>query len=282
VIPSLVLVPPMLVSRSNMSETPISTSHCQSTPARWKHGSIPVIGLTGGIGSGKSRVAALLRERGAVVIDADLVGHRVLEEPEVRERIVKRFGCGILRPAAEDHLGECQIDRRALGTIVFSDPSALADLEKILHPRMRHNFEQTIEREVRRDQAPAVVLDAAILLEAGWNSVCDLVVFVDTPLALRLDRVARNRGWTAEAMQAREANQWPCESKRRQADIVLSNDAGIAQLELKVDRLFRSLCSAFHRLSPTSGTISNPPPALGLSSHESLPVGSSPRSEWSS
>ncbi len=106
-----------------------------------------VVGLTGGIGGGKSEVAALLKERGAVVIDADLMGHELLNVPGVRDRIVARFGASILAAASEEVGGDSTIDRKALGAIVFADPTARRDLEAIVHPGMRASFHAAIDRE---------------------------------------------------------------------------------------------------------------------------------------
>ena len=157
----------------------------QSRPAGpWKHGAIPVIGLIGGIGGGKSRVAALLADRGAFVIDADAVGHALLDQRPVREldrRAVRHRRSSSRSGPPMTPGGRPRIDRRSLGAIVFAEPSALRQLESILHPRMRRTFERAIARTVRRESRPRVVLDAAILLEAGWNTLCDQVVFVDAP-----------------------------------------------------------------------------------------------------
>jgi dephospho-CoA kinase len=205
---------------------------------RYRHGPAPVVGLTGGIGGGKSAVAALLKERGAVVIDADLVGHEVLNDPWVRGRITERFGVAVLAKSGSEPGSPAVIDRRALGAIVFADPAARQDLESIVHPRMRTRFVEVIER----DQRPSggddrlVVLDAAILLEAGWDDLCDLTVYVDAPRDLRLARVERQRGWTRATFEAREQAQWPGARKRGLADLVIKNDAGIDALRREVDR----------------------------------------------
>jgi dephospho-CoA kinase len=221
-----------------MSASGTEPSFCLPS-ARWRRRAVPVIGLTGTIGSGKSQVAALLGRRGAHVIDADSVGHEVLDEPEITRQVVERFGSRVLDATAPGGAaGDSRVDRRALGAIVFADHGALHDLEAILHPRMRERFEAIIDRLSLDAAAPAVVLDAAILLEAGWDSLCDLVVFVDAPLPLRQERVARGRGWSAEALQVREDAQWSCARKRARADLVLENDSSIEGLEQLVDRLF--------------------------------------------
>ncbi len=193
----------------------------------WRHGSIPVIGLIGGIGAGKSLASATLAGLGAFVLDADRIGHVLLDQSPSRDRALERFGESILEPFGDVGVRRA-IDRRALGAIVFSRPEALRDLEAILHPIMRKTFEKAIARESRRMKVPAVVLDAAVLYEAGWDTLCDSVVFVDAPPEVRLERLRASRGWTADVLEAREKVQGPLEEKRRQADHVVNN-AGAAE-----------------------------------------------------
>lgn len=218
----------------------------------WKHGAIPVIGVIGEIGAGKSAASASLEARGAFVIDADAVGHALLNQRPVRDEVIARFGPGILAPAADP--GEPPlIDRRALGAIVFAAPSALADLETIMHPKMRRTFERAIARTVRRGQARAVVLDAAILLEAGWEALCDRVVYIDTPRDRRLARLHAQRGWTEETLLARERSQWPAEKKRSRADVVVANDAGPDALEHGLGSFWESLPGLARPAEPPRG-----------------------------
>jgi dephospho-CoA kinase len=212
-------------------------------PGRWKHGLIPVIGLTGLIGGGKSRVAALLGQRGAVVIDADAVGHEVLAQDETLRRVVERFGPGVLESSSGAN--HRQVDRKILGRVVFADPGARHDLEAIVHPEMRRRFEEAIKYETARGLATAIVLDAAILLEAGWDSLCDLVVFVDASFPVRLDRVARDRGWTEAVLRTREVAQWPADVKRERANLRIRNDASLEFLEQNVDRLLRMVTGSY-------------------------------------
>ena len=203
----------------------------------WKHGPIPVIGLIGGIGSGKSRLAQRLAAWGATVLDADAVGHQWLRDAEVRHQIVERFGTGVLsgpRPGSDD---APPVDRQVLGAIVFADPWARAALEAIVHPRMRASFLAAIGRAQRESAPGLVVLDAAILLEAGWDDLCDRIVFVDAPRPERWRRVAAARGWSEETFAARERAQWPVDQKQRRADWVLTNATGQDRLDEEADRL---------------------------------------------
>jgi dephospho-CoA kinase len=177
----------------------------------------PVLGLIGGMGSGKSLIAAHLARRGGRLIVGDQIGHEALRQPDIRGRVVARFGPGIL--AADGR----EIDRRKLGAVVFADPARRQALEAIVFP--------WIERRIREEMAEAradpavrfVVLDAAILLEAGWNSVCDSLVYVDAPREVRMSRLAAQRNWTPEEVEAREKAQMPLEEKRGRADFVIDN-----------------------------------------------------------
>jgi dephospho-CoA kinase len=211
---------------------------------RWKHGAIPVIGLIGGIGGGKSSLARRLAERGAAVIDADAVGHELLEDPAIRARILERFGSGVLEPPGEGGPASPRISRRALASIVFNDASALRDLEAILHPAMRDRFRRTIHRLVGEGRWPLVVLDAAVLLEAGWDGLCDRIAFVDTPRPERLRRAREARGWSEDTFAAREHSQSSVEAKRDRADWIIANDGGPERLDREVDRLLGLLQAA--------------------------------------
>jgi len=224
---------------------------------------IKVVGIVGGIGSGKSHVSALLEARGATVIDADAVGHALLDQGPVQETLVRKFGPDILGSPDED--GVRRVDRRTLGTIVFNDESARKVLEDALHPRMRATFERVISRLARqlspkpgalRLPAPVVVLDAAVLYEAGWNDLCDLVVFVEAPKKDRLKRVGAKRGWANDELERREAAQWPLEVKKSQADVVIRNP------ETKdTSALEREIAKLWTRLTPNARPVAPPAPA---------------------
>ncbi len=206
----------------------------------WRNGPIPVVGLIGGIGSGKSVAASTLAGLGAFVLDADAIGHVLLEQSPGRDRVLERFGEDILAPFGEFGVRRA-IDRKALGAIVFTSPGALRDLEAILHPLMRKTFERAISRESRRGKVPMVVLDAAILYEAGWDTLCDSVVFVDASPEVRLARLEASRGWSAEGLATREKVQGPLEEKRRQADHLLTNDGTLEQFQSEIEALWPGL-----------------------------------------
>ena len=175
------------------------------------------------------------------MIDADAVGHELLEEPVIRDRVVARFGPGVLEASAAGEPPGGRISRRALGGIVFRAAAALRDLEAILHPAMRERFLGTIGRLVGDGSRPCIVLDAAVLLEARWDDLCDRIACVDAPRAVRLERVLASRGWSEEALAARERAQMPVDQKRRRADWIIDNEGGLAQLDREVDRLLGRL-----------------------------------------
>ena len=180
---------------------------------------VPVIGLIGGIGSGKSHVAReLAARRRIVVVDADRAGHKILKDPEVKEEIRRRFGGDVFGCNGE-------IERSRLGALVFwsDSPDRRQALNEIMHPRIAGEMRREIDEARRTNGVEAVVVDAALLLEAGWREQCDLVVYVHSSWEDRLERVSRTRGWSAAELQRREESQLPLEHKRAQADAVVDN-----------------------------------------------------------
>lgn len=188
------------------------------------------IGLVGGVASGKSLVAKLLVAHGAGLLDADRAGHAVLAEDTVVQELVReRWGGAVFTATGE-------IDRKAVAAKVFAEgPSARLDrefLEELTHPRIAQRLRNEAGK-FRASGRPAVVLDAALLFEAGWDEMCDMVVFVDSPHETRLAR-ARTRGWSDAEFGRRESAQWSVEDKRRLADYVLNNDGTESELRQAV------------------------------------------------
>ncbi len=194
----------------------------------------PVIGLLGGLGSGKSTVATEFAKYGGWLIHADQLGHEALQQPELRDRIVTHFGTEIVDSAG-------QIDRRKLGPKVFADPAERQTLEAIVHPWIGQRIKEEMAKANAAVDAAFIVLDAAIMLEAGWNKVCDWLVYIDVPRALRLQRLAQQRGWTESEVMAREAAQMPLEDKARKADFIVDNSGPLEATARQVEQLVRRL-----------------------------------------
>jgi dephospho-CoA kinase len=171
-----------------------------------------VIGLVGGIASGKSTVASLLAEMGAEVIDADALVHSILEQPLIVRRLTQEFGEDILADGEKP-----RIDRRLLGELVFGEDQESADnrakLESIVHPVTHAEAIRKLRALKESDEPPkAIVVDAPLLLEADWAPMCDLIIFVEAPAALRLER-ALTRGWSEAHFYKREASQLSIQDK---------------------------------------------------------------------
>jgi len=192
-----------------------------------------LVGLTGGIGSGKSTVARMLAERGAVVFDADdLAREAVAAGTPGHEAVVRRFGPNVLTP-------EGDIDRGVLASIVFADDVARRDLEAIVHPQVWRLF---VERtEPYRGTDRVVVLAAPLLVEAGMHTAFDVLVVVATSVDAQVERTVRDRGMSEDAVRSRIDAQLPLAAKAEVADILLDNEGAPDELEAQVDRAWGEL-----------------------------------------
>jgi dephospho-CoA kinase len=192
-----------------------------------------LVGLTGGIGSGKSTVAGMLADRGAVVFDADDLARRAIAPgTPAFERVVERFGGDVLSPHGD-------LDRDRLAHLVFADDGARRDLEAIVHPEVFRLLGEGVDRY--RDTGRVVVFDAPLIFETGFSEACDVVVVVAAPQDQQLARVARDRGMTGEQAEARIRAQMPLQEKRRLADVVIDNDGSLDELDRKVGELWDDL-----------------------------------------
>ena len=190
------------------------------------------LGLAGGIGSGKSTVSARLAEHGAVVIDYDRLAREAVEPgtPGLAA-IAERFGHGVIG-------ADGTLDRNALGAVVFGDDTARADLEAITHPAI---FELATALEATVADDGVVVHDLPLLVEAGMATLFDLVVVVDVPEDVQVDRLVTLRGMTEAEVRARQAAQATREERAAVADVVLDNTGTIEDLEARVDELWTSI-----------------------------------------
>ncbi len=193
---------------------------------------VSVIGLVGGIGSGKSSVAGILRELGCVISDSDEVAHECLREPSVVSLLVDRWGDRVLAVDGGP-------DRSVIARIVFADESERAWLESVLHPMI--NLRRRSNLESIEDDASGFVIDAPLLFEAGIESECDGIFFIDTPLNQRLERVTTSRGWSEEDLAAREARQMSLDEKRARATDVIPNDGSLEELRNHVLKAFERI-----------------------------------------
>ena len=193
-----------------------------------------VIGLTGGIGAGKSTVARLLEDGGVRVIDSDHLNHEELKDPAVIAKLVEWFGGSIC--AADG-----SIDRAELAEVVFGDPEARARVEGLLHPRIDRRRRVLLAQHNRDASVQAIAIDSPLLYEAGLDAICDLTVFVDAPADQRRRRVASERGWSTEELARREKSQKPLDSKRAVADHIVVNNSGRDELRRRVEKLLSEL-----------------------------------------
>ena len=192
-----------------------------------------LVGLTGGIGSGKSTVACMLEERGAIVLDADELAHRVIAPGTPgHEKVVERFGPNVLAPGGD-------VDREALASIVFADAAARRDLEAIVHPEVRRMFAEEAERY--RDTDKVVVLSAPLIVETGMYSVFEVLMIVSTRIETQVERLVRERGMSEESVRARIAAQLPLEAAAEVADVIVDNEGTLEELEGQVDRVWGDL-----------------------------------------
>ena len=178
----------------------------------------PIIGIAGGIGSGKSRVARLFGELGCAVIDSDAHVREAYSREDVRRTLKQWWGEGVFK---EDG----RLDRAAVAAKVFSDPAQRQRLEALVHPLVAEARDRAMREAARDPQLVAFVWDTPLLFEVGMNAACDAVVFVEAPPDVRRARVRRSRGWDAAELARRENLQWPLDRKRQLSDDVVTNTA---------------------------------------------------------
>lgn len=195
-----------------------------------------VIGLVGGIASGKSTVAAELAVLGAIVLNADRAAHEAINRPEVKQTLVKRWGEAILDPSGEAL-------RQAIAERVFSpslaDNQELEFLESLLHPLVHRQFKSELAQLSQRGVV-AAILDAPLLLDAGWEDLCDFIVFVESSEQDRVER-AGPRNWSHSEISRREAAQMPIDEKRRRATHVIRNLGSRGDLQGEVRAFWDSI-----------------------------------------
>jgi len=192
-----------------------------------------VIGLTGGIGTGKSVVAKILADLGGVVVDADRVGHEVYEPGrEGWRRVVDAFGAGIVGP-------DGRIDRKRLGAIVFSDPERLAELNRLVHPLIAEAIREKIAARRRAGSEEPIVVEAAVLIEANWRPLVDELWLVVALPERVIERLEKQRNLDRRAIEARMRAQLSDAERRIHADVVIDNSGTIEDLQHRLETLWR-------------------------------------------
>lgn len=194
-----------------------------------------VIGLTGGIASGKSTVSDVLRELGCVIIDADRVGHRSYEPGTPGfQKVVNAFGHDIV--GRDGH-----IDRRVLGGKVFGAPGEMERLNAIVWPEIRKIIQDEIKQIRGRDSESVIVIEAAVLIEAGWQDLCDEVWVVNTTIRNAVERLQERNDLSEEAAMARINSQMSARERSEHADVKIDNSGTEEQLRARVERAWKQL-----------------------------------------
>ena len=192
-----------------------------------------VIGLTGGIGTGKSEVSDILGNLGAAVINADLIGHEAyLPETKAWKTIIDKFGVDIL---ADDRT----VDRKKLGAIVFGDPSRLAVLNAIMFPAIYEIIQGRI-RNFGQEGWEVVVVEAALFIEAKWNSLADEIWVTTASESVVIDRIKKRNNLDEQAIKARIESQMPKDERLKHADAHIQNDLGLDQLRKQVEKIWET------------------------------------------
>ncbi len=200
----------------------------------------PVIGVVGGIGAGKSTVAAELAALGCSHVNADELAHEVLADEQVRQFVRKRWGGEVF-----DEDGS--ICRPKLAGAVFGSADGTAELNALLHPRIRKLAEGQIARAQRDPLVKAIVLDAALLIEAGWDEMCTHLLFVDAPQAVRRERSCRRHGWDEREWSMREKSQFSLDRKASKCDYTVNNGSTVSCLREEVRSVFDRIMHAADR-----------------------------------
>jgi dephospho-CoA kinase len=214
----------------------VSDQHC--SPARYPK---PIIGIVGGIGAGKSAVADELKKAGCLVIDSDRLAHQALNEPAISSKLKRLYGPEIIGTAGN-------IDRRKLGALVFRNPEDIKVLNALIHPRVEQLRREIMTSTQHRAEISAVVLDSPLLVESGLHKQCDAIIFVDSPIELRRQRVFQSRGWDAQELARRENFQAALDKKREIADHIVINDGEPSLMGNQVREVLNTVLARFGRI----------------------------------
>ena len=198
----------------------------------------PVVGLAGGIGSGKSSVARIMSELGAGVIESDRLGHLEINSPEVKQTITRWWGPGAIN-------ADGTVDRKKVASIVFGDASQRHRLETLLHPRIAIRRADKMSEFDGQPRIKMIVLDTPLLYEADLDLMCDAVVFVGADFELRKQRSEKSRHWPPGELARREKAQQSLDMKRARADYICENNSTLADLRKQVERIVNQILLEF-------------------------------------
>lgn len=196
----------------------------------------PIIGIAGGIGSGKSFVAKLFGESGCLIIDSDELVRSAYEQSRVKQTLRSWWGDEIF-----NSLG--QVSKKAIADRIFHDPEQRRRLEQFLHPLVAQEREKLMHAVAQDSQIRAFVWDTPLLFETGLYYQCDAVVFVDAPAELRLSRVRQSRNWDAAELAKRENLQWPLDKKQEISDYNIVNAADVDEVRRQVRNILSQICA---------------------------------------
>lgn len=194
----------------------------------------PIIGLLGGVGSGKSTVARMFADLGAAVIDADRLAHEALNEPVVIEQVKQKFGDAVVD-------AEGCIDRRKLADLVFDNPDNVAFLNRAIHPKVIEQTESLISFHLNDAESKAIILDVPLLVEIGWQDRCDYLVFVECSIEKRVQRLAGKRKIDANQLKKRENFQISLDKKAQIAHYKINNNSDESEVAEQVAQIFSSI-----------------------------------------
>jgi dephospho-CoA kinase len=190
-----------------------------------------IIGILGGIGSGKSTVAGLFSKLGCGVIDADKIAHQMLKKTLIKKELQKLFGSGIISKKGK-------IDRRKLAEAAFKSRQKAAQLNRIIHPAVLSRIEQLIKEYNRQPGIKAIVLDVPLLAETGWTKRCDKLIFVSCNLKNRLKRAKKSGLFDKNKLKIREKFQISLDKKRKIAENIVDNNVGLANVKKQILKIF--------------------------------------------
>ena len=193
----------------------------------------PIIGILGGIASGKSTVASIFGKSGCKVIDADKIAHKILERKNIKKKIVDLFGPGILNSTGV-------IDHKKLAGLVFADAARLSSINGIIHPLVIKRTEELIARFNSQNQVKAIVLDMPLLVEIGWDKRCDRLIFVDCSEKIRFCR-AKKLGYSKKQLKIRENFQISLDNKKALADNAIENNSGFSALVRQIAEILSDI-----------------------------------------